>query len=124
IADALIFQHDAIMRANAEDLAAARASGINAAMLDRLSLEGRLKGIADDVRNVAALPDPVGEVLESRMLPNGMHLERRRVPIGVLGVIYEARPNVTVDVAALALKTGNAVLLRGGKETLNSNRAL
>lgn len=124
IADALIAQHDAIMHANAEDLAAARASGMNSAMLDRLSLEGRLKSIAQDVRNVAALPDPVGEVLEFRVLPNGMHLERRRVPIGVLGVIYEARPNVTVDVAALALKTGNAVLLRGGKETLNSNRAL
>ncbi len=124
IAETLIAEHDAIMRANAEDLAAARAAGMNAAMLDRLSLEGRLEGIAADVKNVAALPDPVGEVLEARTLPNGMHLERRRVPIGVLGVIYEARPNVTVDAAALALKTGNAVLLRGGKETLNSNRAL
>ncbi|MFQ3536247.1 MAG: glutamate-5-semialdehyde dehydrogenase [Aggregatilineales bacterium] len=124
IAETLIAEHDAIMRANAEDLAEARAAGMNAAMLDRLSLEGRLKGIAADVKNVAALPDPVGEILEARTLPNGMHLERRRVPIGVLGVIYEARPNVTVDVAALALKTGNAVLLRGGKETLNSNRAL
>jgi glutamate-5-semialdehyde dehydrogenase len=124
IADALSAQHDSIMRANAEDLDAAKAGGMNPAMLDRLSLEGRLTSIANDVRSVAALPDPVGEVIEARRLPNGMHLERRRVPIGVLGVIYEARPNVTVDVAALALKAGNAVILRGGKETLNSNRAL
>ncbi len=124
IADALSAQHDSIMRANAEDLNAAKASGMNPALLDRLSLEGRLMSIANDVRSVAALPDPVGEVIEARTLPNGMHLERRRVPIGVLGVIYEARPNVTVDVSALALKAGNAVILRGGKETLNSNRAL
>ncbi|MCE7946036.1 MAG: glutamate-5-semialdehyde dehydrogenase [Chloroflexi bacterium CFX4] len=124
IADALSTHQTAIMAANATDLAAARESGMNAALLDRLSLEGRLSGIAADVRSVAALPDPIGEVIDSTVLPNGMQLEKRRTPLGVIGVIYEARPNVTVDVASLALKTGNAVILRGGKETIHSNRAL
>ena len=84
----------------------------------------RLTGIANDLASVAALPDPVGEVFDATTLPNGLKLHKQRVPLGILGVIYEARPNVTVDVAGLALKTGNAAILRGGSETLNSNRAL
>jgi glutamate-5-semialdehyde dehydrogenase len=103
----------------------AKANGLSAALIDRLLLnEARLKGIAADQRNVATLPDPVGEIFEATTLPNGLAIHKQRVPIGVLGVIYEARPNVTVDVAALALKTGNSAILRGGSETLNSNRAL
>jgi glutamate-5-semialdehyde dehydrogenase len=93
-------------------------------MLDRLSLVGRLPGIAADVRSVANLPDPVGEVFEESTLPNGLQVSKRRTPLGVLGVIYEARPNVTVDIAALALKTGNTAILRGGSETLRSNTEL
>ena len=94
-------------------------------MLDRLLLNSdRLNGMADDVRTIASLPDPIGEVIEARTLPNGMEVERRRVPLGVIGSIYESRPNVTIDIAALTLKSGNACLLRGGRESLNSNRAL
>ena len=86
--------------------------------------EKRLASIADSLRIVANLPDPVGEIFDEETLPNGLHVRKQRVPLGVLGVIYEARPNVTVDVAGLALKSGNAVILRGGSETLSSNRAL
>jgi len=124
IADALDAQQDAILAANELDMEEGRAAGLTPALLDRLKLTGRLAGIAADTRSVAALPDPVGEEFEARVLPNGLRVRKRRVPIGVLGVIYEARPNVTVDVAALALKTGNAVILRGGSETLRSNAAL
>jgi glutamate-5-semialdehyde dehydrogenase len=124
IADALEAARESILAANQQDVEDGRASGLNAALLDRLSLQGRLAGIAKDVRQVARLPDPVGEELEATVLPNGLRLRKRRTPLGVLGVIYEARPNVTVDVAALALKTGNAAILRGGKETLRSNTAL
>jgi len=114
-----------VLRANAVDLAAAQAAGLSPAMLDRLTLNpARLAGMAADLRSVAALPDPVGEVFDAQTLPNGLKVHRQRVPIGVIGVIYEARPNVTVDVAGLALKTGNAAILRGGSETLNSNVAL
>ena len=114
-----------ILSANEQDLATARDRGIGDASLDRLSLQGkRLAGVIDDVRQVATLPDPVGEVIEARTLPNGLRLSRRRTALGVLGVIYEARPNVTVDVATLAIKSGNAVILRGGSETLHTNRAL
>ena len=114
-----------ILAANTEDVDAARADGLPEAFLDRLSLAGgRLSAIADDVRAVAMLPDPVGETFNPRVLPSGLTLHQRRVPLGVLGVIYEARPNVTVDIASLALKTGNAVILRGGSETLRTNRAL
>jgi glutamate-5-semialdehyde dehydrogenase len=114
-----------ILTANARDTAAAQADQLSPAMLDRLTLnESRLAAMASDLRNVAALPDPVGERFDATTRPNGLALYKQRVPIGVLGVIYEARPNVTVDVAGLALKTGNAVILRGGSETLNSNRAL
>lgn len=113
-----------ILDANAADVADGRAAGLSEALLDRLNLAGRLGAVAQDVRHVADLPDPVGEEFEQRVLPNGLRVRKRRVPIGVLGVIYEARPNVTADVAALALKAGNAVILRGGSETLRSNRAL
>lgn len=124
IADCLESDAARILAANAADLDDARARNIGDALLDRLSLNGRLASIASDVRDVIALPDPIGEVIESNTLPNGLRVSRRRTPIGVLGVIYEARPNVTVDVAALAIKTSNAVILRGGSETLRSNMAL
>jgi glutamate-5-semialdehyde dehydrogenase len=114
-----------ILTENQKDLEAARQAGLTPALLDRLTLnEARLRGIATDLRSVAALPDPVGEVFDEAVLPNGLRLHRQRVPLGVLGVIYEARPNVTLDVAGLAIKTGNSAILRGGSETLNSNRAL
>ena len=125
LAELLLEASASILEANDRDLAGARVAGLNAALLDRLTLnEARLQGIADDLRAVAALPDPVGEAFEETVLPNGLRVYKQRVPLGVLGVIYEARPNVTVDVAGLAIKTGNAAILRGGSETLNSNRAL
>ncbi|HWO93275.1 MAG TPA: glutamate-5-semialdehyde dehydrogenase [Dehalococcoidia bacterium] len=114
-----------VLTANAADCADSRAAGLSDAMLDRLTLtEGRLRSLAEDVRKVAALPDPVGEMFDVRMLPNGLQVGRRRVPLGVIAVIYESRPNVTVDVASLALKSGNAALLRGGREAIRSNIAL
>ena len=110
--------------ANAEDLAQARENGLSEAMLDRLALTpARLTAIANDVRQVCVLADPVGQVIDGGLLDSGLRIERRRVPLGVVGVIYEARPNVTVDVAALCLKTGNAAILRGGKETYRTNAA-
>lgn len=125
IADQMDAQADTILSQNALDVHEADARGTGTALLDRLRLTpARLAGIANDTRRVADLPDPVGETLEDRVLPNGMRLLRRRVPLGVLGVIYEARPNVTIDIAALCLKTGNAAILRGGSETLRSNLAL
>ena len=124
IADYLEAQTDDILRANAEDLSDARANGLSDAMLDRLALTpARLRGIADDVRQVCSLADPVGQVIDGGLLDSGLRIERRRVPLGVIGVIYEARPNVTVDVASLCLKTGNAAILRGGKETWRTNAA-
>lgn len=124
IADYLEAQTEDILRANAEDLSDARANGLNEAMLDRLALTpARLRGIADDVRQVCSLADPVGQVIDGGLLDSGLRIERRRVPLGVIGVIYEARPNVTVDVASLCLKTGNAAILRGGKETWRTNAA-
>jgi glutamate-5-semialdehyde dehydrogenase len=114
-----------ILDANAADVAAARDNGLSEAMLDRLTLnEKRLKAIIDDLRRVAEMADPVGELLEEKILPNGLRLSKQRVPLGVLAVIYEARPNVTVDVAGLSLKSGNCVILRGGSETIRSNRAI
>ncbi len=125
IADALEDRSAEVLAQNELDIADGRASGLSDALLDRLLLTPeRIRGLADDTRKVAALPDPVGAELESRLLPNGIRLSRRRIPIGVLGVIYEARPNITIDIAVLSLKTGNAVILRGGKETLRSNLAL
>ncbi|MCD6391309.1 MAG: glutamate-5-semialdehyde dehydrogenase [Dehalococcoidia bacterium] len=125
IAEALIDKQDEILAANKIDYEEAKASGMNEAMLDRLILSpSRLEGMAEDTKTVAALPDPVGEVLESRTLPNGLKISKRRVPLGVIGAIYESRPNVTIDISSLCLKSGNAVILRGGKEAINSNTAL
>lgn len=124
LADALDAHTPAILEANRADLDEGRANGLGDALLDRLDLLKRLAGIIADVRHVATLPDPVGKAFDERTLPNGLRVSRRRIPLGVLGVIYEARPNVTVEVASLALKTGNAVILRGGKETLRTNVAL
>jgi glutamate-5-semialdehyde dehydrogenase len=125
VADQLWADREAILAANNADIEAARAGGMGAALLDRLMLnEKRLTGIVADLRQVAELPDPVGEVFESQEMPNGLRLRKQRVPMGVLAVIYEARPNVTVDVAGLALKSGNCAVLRGGSETIHSNRAL
>jgi len=125
IAGALITEESAILAANRLDIDEAKASGMGDAMLDRLVLSPeRLRAIADDVRSVAALPDPVGESFDSKTLANGLMLSRRRVPLGVIAAIYESRPNVTIDISSLCLKSGNAVILRGGKETINSNTAL
>lgn len=125
IADELEANAAAILEANAKDIELGREVGLTDALLDRLLLnEERLTGIANDVRNVISLNDPVGSEIDSKVLENGMSLSRRRVPLGVVGVIYEARPNVTIDIAALCLKTGNASILRGGKETFFSNMEL
>ncbi|KTB48179.1 glutamate-5-semialdehyde dehydrogenase [Dehalogenimonas alkenigignens] len=125
MAAGLISHKDRILEANAIDQIEARNAGMNPAMLDRLILtEHRLEVIAADVRCVAALPDPVGEFFDMRTLPNGLVIGKKRVPLGVIAAIYESRPNVTVDITALCLKSGNAVVLRGGKETLNTNKAL
>lgn len=125
IAHALLAHEDSILAANARDMAAAQAAGMAPAMQDRLRLTPeRLLGMADDVRAVIALPDPVGEVFDQTMRPNGLRISKRRVPMGVIGVVYEARPNVTSDVAVLCLKTGNASILRGGREALQSSVAI
>ena len=128
IADALTNPasgRDEILAANVIDVERAGADGLGDHIVDRLIVdEPRLRGIADDVRSVAALTSPVGMETESRVLANGVRLSRRRVPLGVIGVIYESRPNVTVDVSCLCLKSGNAVILRGGKESINTNAAL
>lgn len=125
IADALEVRTREILDANAEDVAKARAAGTSESVVDRLTLTPeRVRAIAKDVRDVAALPDPVGEVVRGSTLPNGIDLRQVRVPLGVVGIIYEARPNVTVDAAALCLKSGNAVLLRGSSSAYASNTAL
>lgn len=125
VADALLTREQAILAANAADVADARTKGLNDALIDRLMLtSARLAGIASDTRAVAKLPDPVGEEFEICDLPNGLNIRKRRTPVGVIGAIYESRPNVTIDIAALALKSGNAVILRGGSETFRSNMAL
>ncbi|MBO8198636.1 glutamate-5-semialdehyde dehydrogenase [Streptomyces smyrnaeus] len=125
IADALTARTDEIVAANADDVAKARAAGTAEAVVDRLTLTPeRVEAIASDVRDVIALPDPVGEVRRGSTLPNGLELRQVRVPLGVVGIIYEARPNVTVDAAALCLKSGNAVLLRGSSSAHASNTAL
>ena len=125
LAERLVAEQSLILAANAEDLEQARGQGLSPAMLDRLMLNpARLQGIANDLKTVAGLPDPVGEGFEAQVLPNGLKVHKQRVPLGVLGVIYEARPNVTLDVAGLAVKTGNAAILRGGSETLRSNIVL
>ncbi len=125
VAQALLDKEDNILHNNEKDYKEAEAGGMSASMLDRLMLNSdRIRGIAADVKTVAGLPDPVGEVMEERTLPNGLKLTKLRVPLGVIGAIYESRPNVTVDISALCLKAGNAVILRGGKEAWRSNLAL
>jgi glutamate-5-semialdehyde dehydrogenase len=125
IADELEAQADMVLAQNALDIVDGRAKGLSDALLDRLLLtRQRIAVLAADTRRIVDLTDPVGAEMDSRRLPNGLQLSKRRIPIGVLGVIYEARPNVTIDIATLSLKTGNAVILRGGSETLRSNLAL
>ena len=125
IASDLLTRKAQILAANQIDYKEGEASGLSAPLLDRLMLDAnRLEGIARDVRAVAALPDPVGEVFDMRTLPNGLLIGRKRVPLGVIGAIYESRPNVTIDISVLCLKSGNAVILRGGREAIHSNLAL
>ena len=122
IAEALVKREKEILECSQADCNEARKSGMSEALLDRLVLSAeRIVGMAQDVRTVASLPDPVGESFDARTLPNGLRIERRRVPLGVIGAIYESRPNVTVDISSLCLKSGNAVILRGGKEAVHSN---
>ena len=125
MADALEQESPRVQQANAEDLERGRTGGLSEAMLDRLALDDkRIRAMADGLRQVAALPDPVGEVVRGSTLPNGLQLKQVRVPMGVVGIIYEARPNVTVDAAGLCVKSGNAVLLRGSSSARSSNEAL
>ncbi len=125
LAELLETEQESVLAANALDLEAGEANNLDAYFLERLALNGdRLRQIGADTRDVAALPDPVGEILDGKTLPNGIRLMKRRVPLGVVACIYESRPNVTVDIAALCLKSGNASVLRGGKEAQHSNRAL
>ena len=125
IADALEARTPEILEANARDLEAGRESGLSAALMDRLALdEARVAAIADGARAIAALPDPVGEVVDGGRLANGLEFRKVRVPLGVIAVVYEARPNVTIDAAALCLKSGNAVLLRGSSSAAHSNAVL
>jgi glutamate-5-semialdehyde dehydrogenase len=125
IAAAIRREKAALVAANAEDLAAARAAGLEAALLDRLTLDGKgVDGMAEGVEQVAKLPDPIGEMSDIKFRPAGIQVGKMRVPLGVIGIIYEARPNVTADAAALCLKSGNAAILRGGSEAIRSNRAI
>lgn len=125
MAKALLDRREEWLSANSADLEEAKKNGMSPSLLDRLALsEKRIDGIAEGVRQVAALPDPIGQVVKTVLRPNGLKLEQRRVPLGVIGIIYEARPNVTVDAAALCLKSGNACILRGGKEAFRSNKAV
>ncbi len=125
IAQALISRTAEILEANGRDMEAGRENGLDAALLDRLLLdEGRVAAIAAQVRDIAALPDPVGEVIEGKRLPNGLDVKKVRVPLGVVAVVYEARPNVTIDAAALCLKSGNAIVLRGSSSAAASNAVL
>src|ERR1043166_324469 len=125
MADALESERDAIKRANASDMQTASEMGLSSAMLERLKLDDqRISEMARGLREVAALPDPVGRILDTRLRPNGLKLQKISAPIGVVVIIYESRPNVTADAASLCVKSGNAVILRGGKEAMNSNRAI
>src|ERR687894_3218801 len=125
IADALEARTPEILEANARDLEAGRESGLSSALMDRLALnEARVAAMAAGVREIVALPDPVGEVIDGFRLPNGLDVRKVRVPLGVVAVVYEARPNVTIDAAALALKSGNAVVLRGSSSAAHSNEVL
>ena len=125
IAEALMAQSEAIKQANEKDLQQGRDDGLDDAMLDRLMLDdARIDGMVEGLRQVTALPDPVGEISDMDYRPSGIQIGRMRVPLGVIGIIYESRPNVTIDAAALCLKSGNATILRGGKEAIHSNQAI
>ena len=125
LAAAIRRERATLLAANAEDVAAARAAGLEAALLDRLALsEKSIEAMAEGVEQIAALPDPVGEISELKFRPSGIQVGKMRVPLGVVGIIYEARPNVTADAAALCLKSGNAAILRGGSEAIRCNRAI
>jgi len=125
IANGLKSRQEEILEANEKDYQAGQQAGLDEAFLDRLLLTpDRLEGMADDVRGVVMLPDPVGQVIEMKTMPNGLQVGKRRVPLGVIGTIYESRPNVTIDISVLCLKSGNAIILRGGKESIHSNTAL
>src|ERR1700704_3189741 len=125
IADALIQRTPEILEANARDLEAGREAGLTDALIDRLLLDPeRIAAIAAQVRDIAALPDPVGEVIDGFRLPNGLDVAKTRTPLGVVAVVYEARPNVTIDAAALCLKSGNAIVLRGSSSAAHSNAVL
>ena len=125
IANTLESRCQDIIQVNAKDIDAGKEKGLTDALLDRLLLnQDRIVGMANDLRNIVNIPDPVGVIIDQRVLPNGLNVSRRRVPLGVIGAIYESRPNVTIDISALCLKSGNAVILRGGSEAINSNRIL
>ena len=125
VADALVVQSEMILQGNEKDILAAKENGIREAMIDRLSLtKERIEGMAEGIRQIAALPDPVGEVLETFERPNGLQISKVRVPLGVVGIIYESRPNVTADAFGLCFKAGNAVILKGGKEAIHTNIAI
>jgi glutamate-5-semialdehyde dehydrogenase len=125
LAAEILSQADIILAANAQDVVDGEKAGLTPALIDRLTLTpARLEGIAAELHNTASLPDPIGEIIEEETMPNGLRVSKQRVQLGVVGVIYESRPNVTVDVAGLALKSGNAAILRGGSETLRSNQVL
>ena len=124
-ADALVYYKDDILKANELDLQNGKEKGLSASLLDRLMLnEDRISGIANSLKEIAKEDDPVGKILESDVRPNGLKINKISVPLGVIGIIYEARPNVTADAAAICLKSGNAAILRGGKEAINSNMAI
>ena len=123
--EALLDRQDEVLSANEKDCETARANGVTGSFLDRLFLdEGRLEGVAAGVRGVLSQPDPLAEVFDERTLPNGLQTSKRRVPLGVIGLIYESRPNITIDIAALCVKSGNAAILRGGREAFHTNTAL
>src|SRR5512146_1440357 len=125
IAESLVVRQDEILAANTQDVERARDAGLAEAPLNRLRLTPeKIAGIAGDVRTVARLEDPVGELIDGRKLPNGIDVSRRRVPLGVLAAIFESRPNVTIDIASLCLKSGNVCILRGGSEAIRSNSVL
>ena len=125
IADNLESRYHDIIQVNAKDIDTGKEKGLTEALLDRLLLnQDRIVGMANDLRNIVNIPDPVGVIIDQKVLPNGLNVSRRRVPLGVIGAIYESRPNVTIDISALCLKSGNSVILRGGSEAINSNRIL
>jgi glutamate-5-semialdehyde dehydrogenase len=125
VAEALILHNSEILAANAKDVAAAQEKGMHSGLIDRLKLtEDRINAMAQGLMQITALPDPIGEVLDSFDRPNGLHIEKKRVPLGVIGIIYESRPNVTADAFGLCFKSGNAVILKGGSDALHSNQAI